>query len=158
MTTTRTHLFVLITAALVLFSIIGVVMNIRTKYSVPRENYTTWSGQVNFEENIAKPACFYEGRITLKIPTSGNSASFSLELTNSKAVGTSQCWKPQQFPVKQIFIEQSDNTLSWSDSIVVFTGTILDNHMNIQFESCPQQRCSDGIHAKGIRGTGKLAK
>ncbi len=118
-----------------------------------------WTGPVYFQENNENPQCIYDGIVTLELPESQKSPSFVLDLTDVIEKGYVTCWLKQKFPPINIDPIINSQTIKWVDRIVVFEGSLDDsNTLKLEFESCPNNQCLDGVRATGVKGTGTLKR
>ena len=64
-----------------------------------------------------------------------------------------------KFPSENVSPIIDGSYIGWIDRIVVFDGQLNEpNSLSIEFESCPNYQCLDGVKATGIRGEGILER
>jgi len=119
-----------------------------------------WAGLSTYQNNVANPNCIYEGIFDFNFQQNNNElrGSYVLTITKStKKLQTSLPCSPEgKYVPTNIEGTISSSSIKFSDGFADYSGTFTNNLMNLDFESCPNNTCSDGSLGIGLKGNIKL--
>lgn len=131
--------------------------------SPARDLTGTWAGSAIYQDNAVNPNCKYEGGFVFNFQQQGNNiqGTYSLTITKSNQLLDTglPCSPPGQYPAAAIIGTVSSSRIDFTDtSNDIFSGTFTTDLMTLNFESCPNNKCTDGSYGVGVKGTAKLTR
>ena len=114
-----------------------------------------WEGSGTWHDNVANPACSYEGVIRFNFVQTGNQLAGTFQTTITKADQLLQsvpCSTTGQNQPVQLAGAVSSTRAQFTAWVIDFDATFTTDLMDGTFESCPGQVCSDGSRATGSVG------
>ena len=146
----------------------GVSKSITTKISPAGDLSGDWQGlpgSAKWHDNVANWACSYEGYFHLSLKQNGNALTGILTTTITKVMPNS--WNTDKVPCStpgEQSPAQLTGTISSSSykfvmaNLIDFSGAYTSETIQGSFESCPNQKCLDGMTATGTIGDFKASR
>ncbi len=132
-----------------------------TAITPARDLTGTWQGRATWHDNVANPACSYEGMFSLALTQNNNQLEGTFQTTITKADNLLQsvpCSQLGAYPESALAGTASSATAQFSVGTIDFSATFTTDLMEGTFESCPDQICSDGSRAVGSTGEFSLTR
>ncbi len=130
--------------------------DLTTTISPARDLTGTWQTSAEWQNNVANPACSYEGDIVFNFQQTNNqlAGNWQATITNiNQLIAAVPCGAlgPQQLMALQGTV--SSSSFQFTSGTIEFNSTYTTDLIKGTFESCSDQICNDGSRAVGAIGS-----